>query len=130
MKRFLWLVLILTAITVATGGLTMLVASPQTGDEGAEIGNLIILILVNVVTFSLHAALLRRAFHDVEADTAVGLLFLCAVLSAISLAMLIPFEGPPAGFFVIDRVVSLFLVFLLPGFLIGVLLLALIPRRR
>lgn len=128
MNRFLWLLLILTATTVAAGTLTMLVASPRTGEEGVEIGNLMILVLVNVASFSLHAVLLKRAFHDVDVDTAVGLLFLCAVLSAISLAVLIP-SDQSAGLLAIDRVLSLFFIFLLPGLLIGLLLVAVIPRR-
>lgn len=127
--RFLWLLLLLTAITIVAGRLTTLVASPQTREEGAEIGNLMILVLVGVASFSLHAVLLRRAFRDVQADTALGLLFLSAVLSAISLALLIPSKDPTASSLAIDRILAFFFVFLLPGLLVGLLLFAVIPRR-
>lgn len=128
MTRFLSLLLVLTAITVLAGRLTTVVASPQTREEGAEIGNLMILVLVGVASFSLHAVLLRRVFR-VQADTALGLLPLTALLSAISLALLIPSEDPTASSLAIDRVLAFLFVFLLPGLLVGLLLFAILPRR-
>lgn len=128
MMRFLKLLFLLTAVTVAAGRATTFMASPQTKEHGPEIGNLLILVVVNIASFSLGAFLLRRAFRNVEADAALGLLVLTAVISALSLALLIPSKDPTAGSIAPDRVLA-FGFFLAPGLLIGLLLFAILPRR-
>ena len=95
--------------------------------RGAQ--HLLILVLVSIASFSLNAFLLRRVFHNVEVDAALGLLFLSAVFSAVSLALLVPSEDPTTGSLAAGRVLAFFFVFLLPGLLIGLLLFAVLPRR-
>lgn len=127
MSRFFSLLLLTTTSTLLAVGFTILVASPQTGEEGAEIGNIMQLFIVITLSFSLSAVLLRSSSRRVPSDVAVGLFFTSAMISAVLLSFLIPsdFGGP----FVLDRLLALFLI-QLPGVFVGLLLFAVLAPRR
>jgi hypothetical protein len=129
MARFSKILVLLTAITVAAVGITSLVASPETDESGAQIGNVLVLAVVGIVSLSIGAVLLRRIFHGISAEAAIGLLSLSAVISALSLALLIPSEESDVASLAPDRVLAIFFLFALPGLLIGLLVYAVLPRR-
>jgi len=126
--RALELLLVLTTIPTIAGLIAIALASPQTGEEGAEIGHILLLVVVGVGSLAVDAVLLRRVFRRIEPHTAVGMMSLSAALTSIALALALPSNDPTTGSLELARLLAIFFLFLLPGLLVGLLLFAVLPR--
>jgi hypothetical protein len=108
---------VLTTIVILGAGLTILVASPQTGDHGAELGNVLLLAAVTFTTFIVDAALLKT-FFSISRKRGLVLLAIVGAVSSVVLNVMIPSnQGLTLGRFIAGN-----LLFVLPGFLAGMII--------
>jgi hypothetical protein len=84
MKRYVGILLALVALPLVAAAVSVAVADPETGPDGAEIGSVMLLAGMTFGAFLADAAVLHRGFR-IERNVGLVLLGITAVLVTVAL---------------------------------------------
>ena len=115
MKRYVGILLTLVALPLVAAAVSVALADPETGSDGAEIGSVMLLAGMTFGAFLTDAAVLHRVFR-VERNVGLVMLGVTAVLVTVALRFVVPTH---VGRFDLSALFTGFLLLVVPGFILG-----------